>query len=67
MTISQLSRIFLSVTLSHGSSEAWDCDSAVCLVPLKILLAKHWNRSPREVVDALSPETFKVRQNRALI
>jgi len=29
-------------------------------------VVKHWNRVPREVVDAPSPETFKVRFVRAL-
>ena len=27
---------------------------------------KHWNRFPRDVVDALSLETFKVRLDQAL-
>jgi len=29
-------------------------------------VVKHWNRMPREVVDAPSLETFKVRLDRAL-
>ncbi|KFV45137.1 hypothetical protein N341_09735, partial [Tyto alba] len=29
-------------------------------------VAKHWKRLPREVVDAPSLETFKVRLDRAL-
>jgi len=29
-------------------------------------VVKHWNRLPREVVDAPSPETFKVRLDGAL-
>ncbi|KFV57579.1 hypothetical protein N341_05559, partial [Tyto alba] len=29
-------------------------------------VVKHWNRMPREVVNAPSLETFKVRLNRAL-
>jgi len=29
-------------------------------------VVKHWNRLPREVVDALFPEIFKVRLDRAL-
>ena len=29
-------------------------------------VVKHWNRSPGEVVDAPSLETFKVRLDRAL-
>ena len=29
-------------------------------------MVKHWHRLPREVVDAPSLETFKVRLNRAL-
>ena len=31
-----------------------------------IRAVKHWNRLPRELVDTLSPETFKVRLDRAL-
>jgi len=27
---------------------------------------RYWNRLPREVVDALSPETLKTRLDRAL-
>ncbi|KFV44288.1 hypothetical protein N341_12326, partial [Tyto alba] len=29
-------------------------------------VVKHWNRSPREVVDTPSLETFKARLDRAL-
>jgi len=29
-------------------------------------VVKHWHRLPREVVDALSMETFKARLGRAL-
>jgi len=29
-------------------------------------VVKHWNRLPRDVVDATSPETLKVRMDRAL-
>ena len=29
-------------------------------------MVRHWNRLPREVVDALSLETLKVRLDRAL-
>jgi len=29
-------------------------------------VVKHWHRLPKEVVDALSLETFKVRMDRAL-
>ncbi|KFP19561.1 hypothetical protein Z169_00434, partial [Egretta garzetta] len=29
-------------------------------------VVKHWNRLPREVVEALSLETFKARVDRAL-
>ncbi len=31
-----------------------------------VRLVRHWNRLPREVVDALSPETFKARLDQAL-
>ncbi len=31
-----------------------------------ITTARHWNRLPREVVDALSLETFEVRLDQAL-
>ena len=33
---------------------------------LTIRMVKHWNRLPREVVDALSLETFKVSVDQAL-
>ena len=33
---------------------------------IQINLVKHWNRLPREVVDALSLETVKVRLDGAL-
>ena len=29
-------------------------------------VARHWNRFPRDVVDSLSLETFKVRMDQAL-
>ena len=31
-----------------------------------VRVVRHWNRFPRDIVDALSPETLKVRLNRAL-
>ncbi|KFV48943.1 hypothetical protein N341_00380, partial [Tyto alba] len=31
-----------------------------------VRVVKHWNRLPREVADAPSPETFKVRLDEAL-
>ncbi len=31
-----------------------------------VRVARHWNRLPRDVVDALSLETFKVRLGQAL-
>ncbi|KFV13073.1 hypothetical protein N340_06023, partial [Tauraco erythrolophus] len=31
-----------------------------------MMLMKHWNRLPGEVVDAPSPATFKVRLDRTL-
>jgi len=31
-----------------------------------VRMVRHWHRLPREGVDALSLETFKVRQDRAL-
>ncbi len=31
-----------------------------------VRVMKHWQRLPRDVVDAMSLETFKVRLNRAL-
>jgi len=31
-----------------------------------VRIVKHWYRLPREVVDALSLETFKVRLDRGL-
>jgi len=31
-----------------------------------IIVVRHWNRFPRDVVDALSLETFKVRLDEAL-
>ena len=30
-------------------------------------MVRHWNRLPREMVDAPSPKTFKVRLDGALI
>ena len=33
---------------------------------LTVRVARHWNRLPREVVDALSLETLEVRLDRAL-
>jgi len=30
------------------------------------MVMRHWHRSPRDVVDALSPETFKARLDQAL-
>jgi len=29
-------------------------------------MVRHWNRLPRDVVDAPSPETFKARLDQAL-
>jgi len=29
-------------------------------------VVRHWNRLPRDVVDALFPETFKARSDQAL-
>ena len=31
-----------------------------------VMVLRHWNRLPRNVVDALSLETFKVRWNQVL-
>ena len=31
-----------------------------------VSLARHWNKLPRDVADALSQETFKVRMDQAL-
>ena len=34
--------------------------------PFTVRAVKHWNRLPRDVVDALSLEAFKVRLDQAL-
>ena len=34
--------------------------------PFTVRVVRHWNRLPREGVNALSSETFKVRQDQAL-
>jgi len=36
-----------------------------CIFTVRVV--RHWNRLPRDTGDAPSPETFKVRLDRALI